>query len=99
MYILNDPGPVWHERRLMNKLYMEQSVKYDWTKRRQEDWKRSQKGKLSVTKKALEEYGDIKIGEYVIWTLKYADDLVLLTTEETVLQGMTRTHAEIERYY
>jgi hypothetical protein len=36
MHILKDPGSVWHERRLMSKLYMEQSVKYDWTKRRQE---------------------------------------------------------------
>ena len=44
-------------------------------------------------------YGDIKIGEHVIWTVKYADDLVLLTTEETALHGMTKTHNEIGRYY
>jgi len=27
MQILKDPGSVWHERRLMSKLYMQQSVK------------------------------------------------------------------------
>jgi hypothetical protein len=34
-----------------------------------------------LTKKALEEYGDIKIGEHVIRTVEYADDLVLPTSE------------------
>jgi len=29
-----------------------------------------------LTKKALEEFGDIKIGEHVIWTVKYAADLI-----------------------
>ena len=52
-----------------------------------------------LTKKAPEEDGDIKIGEHVIQTVKYADDLVLLTAEETVLQGMTKTQTEIGRYY
>ena len=52
-----------------------------------------------LTTKALEEFGDIKIGEQVIRTVKYADDLVLLTTEETVPQGMTKTQIEIGKYY
>jgi hypothetical protein len=34
MQILKDPGSVWCERILMSKLYMQQSVKYDWTKRK-----------------------------------------------------------------
>ena len=64
--------------------------------KRYEDWKRSQKGKLFVTKEVLEEYGDIKIGEHVIRTVEYAKDLVLLTTEETVLQGMTKHKLKLE---
>jgi hypothetical protein len=52
-----------------------------------------------LTKKALEEHGDIKIGEHVIQTVKDADDLALLTTEEMVLQGMTKTQTEIGRSY
>ena len=31
--------------------------------------------------------------------MKYADDLVLLANEETVIQGMTDCVCEIERYY
>jgi hypothetical protein len=42
-----------------------------------------------LTKEALEGFGDFKIAGQVIRTVKYADDLVLLAREETVLQGMT----------
>jgi hypothetical protein len=41
-----------------------------------------------VTKEDLEGFGDFKIGGQVIRTVKYADYLVLLAREETVLQGM-----------
>jgi hypothetical protein len=34
---------------------------------------------------ALEGFGDFKVGGKVIHTVKYADDLVLLAEEETVL--------------
>jgi hypothetical protein len=37
---------------------------------------------------ALEGFGDFTIHGQVIITVKYADDLVLLAKEETVLQGM-----------
>ena len=40
-----------------------------------------------LTKEALEGYGDFKIGQ-VISTVKYANELVLLDNEETVLEGM-----------
>jgi hypothetical protein len=40
-----------------------------------------------LTKDATEGFGGFKIGQ-VIRTLKYADDLVLLAKEETVLQGV-----------
>jgi hypothetical protein len=36
----------------------------------------------------MEEFGDFKIGGQTIHTVKYADDLVLLTKEEKVLQDM-----------
>jgi hypothetical protein len=39
-----------------------------------------------LTKEALERFVDFKIGQ-VIRTVKYADFLLLLTKEETVLKG------------
>jgi hypothetical protein len=41
-----------------------------------------------LTKKALEGFGDFKIGGQIIHTVKYADGLVLLAKEEKVLQDM-----------
>jgi hypothetical protein len=41
-----------------------------------------------LTSKALEKFGDFRIGAKVIRTMKYADDLVLLAKEQTVLQGL-----------
>jgi hypothetical protein len=41
-----------------------------------------------LTKEAREGFGDLKIGEQVIRTMKYADGLVLMAKEETVLQEM-----------
>ena len=40
------------------------------------------------TKETLEGFGDFRIGEQVIRTVKYADGLVLQVKEETVLQFM-----------
>jgi hypothetical protein len=37
---------------------------------------------------AVKSFRYLKIGEYEIRTVNYADDLVLLTREEAVLQGM-----------
>jgi len=42
-----------------------------------------------LTKKALKGFRDLKIGEQVICTVKYAGNIVLLTKEEMVLEGMT----------
>ena len=42
----------------------------------------------SLTKEALEGFGDFKIGGQITQTVKYADDLVLLAKEEKVLQDM-----------
>ena len=52
-----------------------------------------------LTKKALEGFGDFKIGGQIIHTVKYADDLVLLTKEETVLQDIMDKLIETGRCY
>jgi hypothetical protein len=52
-----------------------------------------------LTKGALEGFGYFKIGGKIIRTVKYADDLVLLAKEETVLQGMIDRLIEIGRRY
>jgi hypothetical protein len=113
MQILKGTGIDWHERRLISKLYMEQSVKV----RLDQGETRSVKIGRGVrqgcclspilfnlyseylTKEALEGFGDFKIGGQIIRTVKCADDLVLLAREENVLQGMLDTLIEIGRRY
>jgi hypothetical protein len=51
-----------------------------------------------LTKEALEGSADFKIRQ-VICTVKYADDLVLLAREGTVLQGMVDRLIETGRRY
>jgi hypothetical protein len=41
-----------------------------------------------LTKEVLDGLGDFKLGGQIIQTVVYADDLVLMVKEETVLQGM-----------
>ena len=41
-----------------------------------------------LSKEALDGLGDLNIGGQIIQTVKYADDLVLMAKEETVLQGI-----------
>ena len=50
-----------------------------------------------LTKVTLEGFGDFKICGKIIHTVKHADDLVLLTKEEKVLQDMTDKLTEIGR--
>jgi hypothetical protein len=52
-----------------------------------------------LTKEALEGSGDFKIGGQIINTVKYADDVVLLAKEETVLQDTIDKLTEIGRCY
>jgi hypothetical protein len=52
-----------------------------------------------LTKEALDGLGDFKLGGQIIQTVKYADDLVLMAKEETVLQGMIDRLIEIGRCY
>ena len=51
------------------------------------------------TMEAVEGFGDLKIGEQVIVTVKYADDLVLLAKEEAALPNMIEGLMEIVRRY
>jgi hypothetical protein len=113
MQILKGIGIDWRERRLISKLYMEQSVKT----RLDQGKTRSVKIGIGVRKgcclypilfnlyseylirETLEGFADFKIGEKLIRTVKYADDLVLLVREEKVLQGMVDRLIEIGRRY
>jgi hypothetical protein len=52
-----------------------------------------------LTKEALEGFGDLKIERQIFNTVKYADELVLLATEEMVLQGMIDKLIETRRWY
>ena len=53
----------------------------------------------SLTKGALDGFGDFKIGGQIIQTVKYADDIVIMAKEETVLQGMIDKLIKIGRCY
>jgi hypothetical protein len=50
-----------------------------------------------LTKEALEGFGDFKMGGEIIFSVKYADDLVLLAREEIMLQGMINRLIEVRR--
>ena len=52
-----------------------------------------------LIEKALEGFGDFKIGGQAISTVKYADDLVLLRKEEMMLHGMIDILTEIGIFY
>jgi hypothetical protein len=47
-----------------------------------------------LTKEALDGLRDFKLGGQIIQTVKYADDLVLMAKEETVLQGKMEMNVE-----
>jgi len=52
-----------------------------------------------LTKEALDGLGDFNIGGKIIQIVKYANDLVLMAKEETVLKGMINKLIEIGRCY
>jgi hypothetical protein len=52
-----------------------------------------------LTKEALDGLGDFTFEGQIIQTVKYANDLVLMAKEETVLQGMIDKLIEIGRCY
>jgi len=102
MQILMRTGIDWCERILISKLYMDQRVKVRLDRgetRSVQIGREVRQGcclspilfnlySECLTKEALDGLGDFNIGGQIIQTVKYADDLVLMAKEETVLQGM-----------
>ena len=94
-------GIDWRERRLITKLYMEQKVKVRLGRaetRSVQTGRGVRQGcclspilfnlySECLTKEALDGFGDFNIRGQFIQTVKYADDLVLMAKEETVLQA------------
>ena len=113
MQILKGNGIDWRERRFINKLYMDQRIKVrrDRGEMRSVQIGRGvRRGcclspilfnfySKCLTKEDLDGLGDFNIGGQIIQSAKYADDLVLMAIEETVLQGMIHKLIEIRRCY
>ena len=103
----------WRERRLISKFYMDQRVKVRLgrgeTRSVQIGRGVRQGCCLSpdlfnlyseyLAKEALDGFGDFNIRGQIIQTVKYADELVIMAKEETVLQGMIDKLTEIGRCY
>jgi len=99
MQILKRNGNDWRERKLISKLYMDQRVKVRLDrgeKRSVQIGRGARQGcclspvlfnlySECLTKEALDGLGDFNIGGQIIQTVKYANDLVLMAKEETVL--------------
>jgi len=109
--ILKGTGIDWRERRLISNLYMTQSVKIRLNRGQARSVKNGRGVRQGcfllpipfnlysecLTKEALDRFGDFRIGQEIIHTVKYADDLVLLAKEEKVLQDMIDKLIEIGR--
>jgi hypothetical protein len=52
-----------------------------------------------LTKKALEGFGDFRVGREIICSMKYADERELLAKDETAIQGIIDRLIEIGRRY
>ena len=113
MQILKRTGIDWRERRLINKLYMDQRVKVllDRAERRiAQIGRRVRQGccfspilfnlySECLAKEALDGLGDFDIGGQIIQTVKYADDLMLMAKEKTMIQSMIDKLIEIGGCY
>ena len=99
MQILKNTGIDWRERRLISKLYTDQSVKIRLVQGESISVK-IERGVIQgchispmlfnlynghLTKKVLEGFRDIKIGGKVNRTVQYTGNLVLLAKEEAIL--------------
>jgi len=110
MQILKETGIDWRERRLISNLYMVKSVKVRLNRGATRSVKTGRGVRQGccfspilfilyseyLSKEALEGLGDFKIGGQS-FTLKYADDLVLLAKEEKAMQDMIDKLIEIGR--
>ena len=113
MKILKRTDIDWRERRLISKLYMNQRVKLRLDRGETRSVRIGRGVRQGcclstilfnlysecLTKEVLDGLGDFSIGGNIIQTVKYADDLVLIAKEETVLQGMMDNLIEIGSFY
>jgi hypothetical protein len=110
--ILKGTGIDWREGRFVSNWYMDQSVKIKLETRSVMELDKKCHGTGQgccispilfkmyseyTTKQALEKFGDFKEGGQVIPNVKYADNPVLQTKEETVLQGVIGRQIKIGR--
>ena len=112
MQILKRIGIDWRERRFISKFYMDQTIKVRLD-RGEKKSVRIERGVRQgcclspilfnlykcLTKEALDGLGDFNIGGQFIQTVKYTDDLVIMSKEETVLQSVIDKLNEIGRCY
>jgi len=93
MQILKGNGIDWRERRLISNMYMAQSVRLNGGDTRSVKIERGVRQGCShpilfnlyseyLTKETLKGFGDFKIRGQIIHTVKYADELVLLTNKK-----------------
>jgi hypothetical protein len=101
MQILKKTGINWRERRLISKLYLGWNVKVKLDQERAKIVKTGKEVRQGFclspivfnlyseyfTKKALEEFEELKTGIQVICAMKYADGLVLMAKEERGLRS------------
>jgi len=113
MLILKGTDIDWRERRLISHLYMAQSVKVRLNRGETRSVKIGRGVRQGcclspilfnlysecLTKEVLEGFGDFKIRRQIIHTVKYADELVYLAKEETVLQDVIDKVIETGRRY
>jgi hypothetical protein len=111
MQFLKRTGIDWRERRLISRLYMDQRVKVRRDRGETRCVKIGRGFRLGcclspilfnlysecITKEVLDGLGDLNVGGQIIQTVKYADDLVLMAKDETVLQSMIDKLIEIEK--
>jgi len=102
MQMLKNTGIDWRERRLISKLYTDQSVKIRLDQGESISVKIERGVRQGchislilfnlysehLTKEVLEGFRDFKIGGKLNRAVKYTGNLVLLAKEEAILQGM-----------
>jgi retron-type reverse transcriptase len=113
MQILKETGIDWRKIKLINNLYMAQSVKIQLNRGETRSVKIGRGVRQGcclspilfnlyseyIIMAALEEFGDFKVSGPIIHTVKYAEEPVLLIKEEMVLQDMIDKLIEIGRCY
>jgi hypothetical protein len=111
MQIIKKTGNDCRERKFISNFYMAQSAEVRLNRRETRSVKIGRVFRQGcclsrilfniysecLTRETLEDFRDFKIGEQIIQTVKYADDLVLLVKEEKVIRDMIGKLIEIGR--